>query len=53
MEWIIKIPVLLFAITIHECAHGRSALMLGDPTAKLSGRLSFNPLHHIDPIGAL
>jgi len=53
VQWIIKIPVLLFAITIHEYAHGRAALWLGDPTAKLSGRLSFNPLHHIDPFGAI
>ena len=53
VQWVIKIPVLLFAITIHEYAHGRAALWLGDPTAKLSGRLSFNPLHHIDPFGAI
>lgn len=53
VQWIIKIPVLLFAITIHEYAHGRAALWLGDPTAKLSGRLSLNPLHHIDPFGAI
>jgi Zn-dependent protease len=52
-QWVIKIPVLLFAITIHEYAHGRAALWLGDPTAKLSGRLSLNPLHHIDPFGAI
>lgn len=53
VQWVIKIPVLLFAITIHEYAHGRAALWLGDPTAKLSGRLSLNPLHHIDPFGAI
>ncbi len=53
VQWVIKIPVLLFVITIHEYAHGRAALWLGDPTAKLSGRLSFNPLHHIDPFGAI
>ena len=52
-QWIIKIPVLLFAITIHEYAHGRAALALGDPTAKLMGRLSFNPLIHIDILGAI
>ncbi len=52
-QWVIKIRVLLFAITIHEYAHGRAALWLGDPTAKLSGRLSLNPLHHIDPFGAI
>jgi len=52
-QWIIKIPVLLFAVTIHEYAHGRAALALGDPTAKLTGRLSFNPLMHIDILGAI
>jgi len=52
-QWIIKIAVLLFAVTIHEYAHGRAALALGDPTAKLMGRLSFNPLMHIDIVGAI
>lgn len=52
-QWIIKIPVLLFAITIHEYAHGRAALALGDPTAKRMGRLSFNPLSHLDILGAI
>jgi len=52
-QWIVKIPVLLFAITIHEYAHGRAALWLGDPTAKRMGRLSFNPVTHIDPLGAI
>ena len=52
-QWIIKIPVLLFAITIHEYAHGRAALSLGDPTAKLMGRLSFNPITHLDILGAI
>jgi len=52
-QWIIKIPVLLFAITIHEVAHGRAALALGDPTARLMGRLSFNPLKHLDILGAI
>ena len=52
-QWIVKIPVLLFAITIHEYAHGRAALWLGDPTAKRMGRLTLNPLPHIDPMGAI
>lgn len=52
-QWIVKIPVLLFAITIHEYAHGRVALWLGDPTAKNMGRLTLNPLPHIDPFGAI
>ncbi|MBW2609615.1 MAG: site-2 protease family protein [Deltaproteobacteria bacterium] len=52
-EWIIRIPVLLFAITIHEYSHGKAALSLGDPTAKNAGRLSLNPIIHIDPLGAI
>ena len=52
-HWIVRIPVLLFAITVHEYAHGRAALWLGDPTAKQMGRLTFNPLPHIDPFGAI
>jgi len=46
------LPV-LFAITLHEVAHGWVAYMLGDRTAKLSGRLTLNPLKHIDPIGTV
>ncbi|MBW2016148.1 MAG: site-2 protease family protein [Deltaproteobacteria bacterium] len=52
-EWIVRIPVLLFAITIHEYSHGKAALSLGDPTAQRAGRLTMNPLSHIDPIGAI
>jgi len=52
-QWIVRIPVLLFAITIHEYAHGRAALWLGDPTAKNMGRLTLNPFPHIDPFGAI
>ena len=43
----------IFAITLHEAAHGYAALRFGDPTAKEQGRLSLNPLHHIDPFGTL
>lgn len=50
---ILKIPALLLAVTVHELAHGWVALRLGDPTARLAGRLTLNPLPHIDPIGAL
>jgi Zn-dependent protease len=46
------LPV-LFAITVHEAAHGWVAYKFGDPTAKELGRLSFNPIRHIDPIGTL
>ena len=52
-QWVVRIPVLLFAITIHEYAHGRAALWFGDPTAKQMGRLTLNPLPHIDPFGAI
>jgi len=52
-EAIVNIPVVLFAITVHEYAHGRIALLLGDPTAKMAGRITFNPVSHIDPIGAI
>jgi len=46
------LPV-LFAITLHEVAHGYVARRLGDPTAERLGRLSLNPLRHIDPVGTL
>jgi Zn-dependent protease len=49
---IMAIPLLL-AVIIHEVAHGWVAEKLGDPTARLSGRLTFNPLPHIDPIGSV
>jgi Zn-dependent protease len=52
-ELIIVVPVILFSITIHEYSHGKAALSLGDPTAKNAGRLTLNPISHIDPIGAL
>lgn len=50
---ILKVPALLLAVTVHELAHGLVADRLGDPTARLQGRLTLNPLPHIDPIGAL
>ena len=46
------IPVLL-AITLHEAAHGYAAQRLGDNTAALLGRISLNPLRHIDPLGTI
>ena len=46
------VPV-LFAITVHEVAHGWVAKLLGDPTAKMLGRLTLNPLKHIDPVGTV
>jgi len=50
---IIQLPPLLFALTVHELAHGYVAWRLGDPTAKNEGRLTLNPLKHLDPIGTL
>jgi Zn-dependent protease len=44
---------LIFAITVHEYAHGWTAYKLGDPTAKYMGRLTLNPLVHIDPFGTI
>jgi Zn-dependent protease len=49
---LLSIP-LLYSIIIHELAHGWVAYQMGDPTAKLLGRLSLNPLKHLDPIGTL
>ena len=46
------IPLLL-AITLHEAAHGYAARMFGDRTAEMLGRISLNPIRHIDPIGTL
>ena len=53
LSLLISIPGLLLAITFHEFAHGYAAYLMGDRTAKYDGRLSLNPLRHIDPIGAL
>ncbi len=52
-ELLARFIVLFTAITVHEYAHGLIAYKLGDPTAKYAGRLSLNPLSHLDPIGAL
>jgi Zn-dependent protease len=49
---LVAIP-LLFSVVIHEVAHGWVAYRMGDPTAKWLGRLSLNPLKHLDPIGTL
>jgi len=46
-------PVILFSLTVHEYSHGRMALLLGDDTAERLGRLSFNPLRHLDILGVL
>ena len=57
IEWlqnlIISLPAILWAITVHEFAHGFVAYKLGDPTPKISGRLTLNPFAHLDIIGFL
>ena len=50
---IYRIPALLFAISIHEYAHAQCADSMGDPTARYMGRLTFNPMAHLEPIGAI
>lgn len=53
MDALLMIPMLLLAIITHEVAHGYIAWLCGDPTAKQLGRLTFNPLPHIDPVGSV
>lgn len=52
-QYLITVPAVLLVIIFHELAHGVTAYKLGDPTAKRMGRLSLNPLKHLDPIGAI
>ena len=47
------IPAIIIALTFHEYAHARIAYAFGDPTAKNEGRMTLNPLKHLDPIGTL
>ncbi|MBR7095249.1 MAG: site-2 protease family protein [Clostridia bacterium] len=53
VDILLSVPAVLIALTVHEYAHGYAAWRLGDPTARSLGRLSLNPLRHLDPIGAL
>ena len=50
---LIELPILFMTLTIHEFSHGYTAYVLGDDTAKRMGRLTLNPISHIDPIGLL
>ncbi len=52
-DYLLPIPAILIAMTVHEVCHGFVAYKCGDPTAAATGRLSFNPLRHIDPLGFL
>lgn len=53
IDLIFGIVVLIFSIVLHEVAHGYMANYLGDPTARLQGRLTLNPVSHIDPLGSI
>ena len=53
LSLIISIPGLLLAISLHEFAHGFASYLMGDKTAKYQGRLSLNPIHHLDLMGTL
>ena len=52
-QFIFQIAVLIFSVVIHEVSHGYAALALGDRTAKEAGRLTLNPLKHLDPFGSV
>ena len=53
VQYLYMVPAILFSLTVHEYAHGRMALHFGDTTARDAGRLTLNPLKHLDPIGTL
>ena len=52
-ETVLSLPGLIIALTLHEYAHARTAVKLGDPTPEMQGRLNLNPLSHLDPIGTI
>lgn len=52
MDFIFIIIILIMSVVIHEVSHGYAALYLGDPTAKYQGRLTLNPISHLDPVGS-
>ncbi|HHY98146.1 MAG TPA: site-2 protease family protein [Firmicutes bacterium] len=53
MMTLVTLPIILLALTVHEYAHGAVANSLGDPTPRLAGRLTLNPLAHLDLLGTL
>lgn len=53
MTLLIIFIILLFSIILHECAHGLAAERCGDPTARQAGRITLNPIPHLDPIGSI
>jgi Zn-dependent protease len=52
-ESLLLLPILLFSVIVHECAHGLVAEWWGDPTARMLGRLTLNPIPHIDLFGSI
>ena len=52
-QMVIMLVALLFALTVHECCHAWVADRLGDPTARYLGRVSLNPIVHLDPMGSI
>ena len=50
---LLSLPIVLLSLSLHETAHGFAAFRLGDPTARNLGRLTLNPIKHLDPIGFL
>ncbi len=52
IDFIFAIVILIMSVVVHEVSHGWLANMLGDPTARLAGRLTLNPLKHLDPVGS-
>ena len=53
IQLILVLPCILVSLTFHEWAHGYAAYKCGDMTAKMYGRLSLNPLAHLDPVGSV
>ena len=53
IDFLFAIAVLIMSVVIHEVSHGYTANLLGDPTAKYAGRLTLNPLKHLDPMGSV
>ena len=50
---VFEFVLLIFSLSVHECAHAWTASLLGDQTARLEGRITLNPMYHVDPIGTL
>ncbi|MDO8493666.1 MAG: site-2 protease family protein [bacterium] len=53
LDTIFSLIILMMSVVLHEVSHGYAAALLGDPTAKFAGRLTLNPLKHLDPVGSV